>query len=78
MTVLNKIDQTTNEFTIRNADSTNIPTKFIENSVTNLLNTTVLNKVDQTTNEFTISNANSTNIPTQCYEFTKCDRVEKN
>ena len=40
VTVLKKVDQTTNEFTMNKADLTNIPTKFIENNDTNLPNLT--------------------------------------
>ena len=50
VTVLKKVDQTINEFIIKNADLTNIPTKFTENIVTNLPTMTDLKKIDQTTN----------------------------
>ena len=51
MTDLNKVDQTTNEFTNTSADSTNIPTKFTKTSANKSPNTTVDNINDDSTNE---------------------------
>ena len=77
------VNQTTNELSINNDDSINLPTKFTENSDMNLPNMTDLKKIYQTTNVFIINNADLTNLSTkfiekQWYEFTKCDWFEKN
>ena len=64
MTDLKKnINQTINDFSINNADSSNLTTKNTENSDMNLPNVIDLNKVDQITNIFIINNADSTNLP---------------
>ena len=66
-----KFNQTTNEFSINNADLTNLPANNTEISDLNLTNVTDLNKVDQTTNVFIMNNADSINLPTKFTEKIK-------
>ena len=62
VTVLKKVNQTTNKFIINKAVSTNRPSQFTENNDINL-------PVDQTTNEFTLINSDSTNLVTKFTEY---------